>query len=98
MIIKTLAKMRAQMMRADSKVLRDEAREVLKEALASYEDTHVTIYALRRKTTWNELQTLLAETGHTSHPAEVSTIIEDVESHLESELKSYVIGPQNGRA
>jgi hypothetical protein len=80
------------MMRADAQVLHDEARSVLKEALADYRDVHAAIYALRRKVPWNELQRVLAETEHASHPREVSAITEEVEEHLESELESYVLG------
>lgn len=78
---------------ADSKVLREEAREVLKEAMLSYEgsDVHVVIYALTRARSWNALQTELSRTDTApSNPQRVATICEAVEQHLEDELRSYL--------
>jgi hypothetical protein len=84
-------------MSPDSKVLRQEARGALIEAMLSYEGdpTHVAIYALTRCRNWNELQAELARIDSApSDPKRVSTIVDAVETHLESELRSYLgVGP-----
>lgn len=82
---------------ADRKILREEAQQVLRQAMLAYDGdpTHVAIYALTRCRNWNELQAELARIDSApSDPKRVSTIVDAVETHLESELRSYLgVGP-----
>lgn len=81
---------------ADRKILREEAQQVLRQAMLAYEGdpVHVAIYALTRAQDWNELQSCLARTDAPSDPTRVAAICDAVENHLESELRDYLdIGP-----
>lgn len=77
---------------ADTRVLRLEARKILKQAMLNYEGDpiHVAIYALVRHRNWNALQADLAETQYPSDPERIQHICDAVENHLESEMRSYL--------
>lgn len=79
-------------MTPDTKLIHQEARQKLKEALVSYpgDSVHVAIYVLSLQLGWNELQLQLGRSPHPSRPARVSQICDAVDDHLESELKSYL--------
>lgn len=81
-------------MRADAQVLHGEAREVIKEALVTYEGDprHVAIYVALRETGWNEVLLGLSRSAMTVSGRRASVIQDAVEQHLKRKLESYLNG------
>lgn len=80
-------------MRADSQVIRQEAREVLQDALLSYpgDDLHVAVYVAARDRPWNELQADLSRIEDvTSDSERVRRIRRAVREHLDQCLRDYL--------
>jgi len=83
--------------RADSQIIRQEAREVLQRAMVTYpgDPIHVALYIAHIILPWNDLLTKLSRIDSvTSDPKKVKRIVTEVDHHLDSELRSYLgIGP-----
>lgn len=80
-------------MRADSEIIRQEARDVLQRAMVTYpgDALHVAVYVLHIARPWNDLLTLLArEDDVTSDPERVKKIVTEVDHHLDRELRDYL--------
>lgn len=80
-------------MGADSDVLREETKDIIQQALASYpgDALHVAVYVAARARDWNDLQTDLARIDDlSSNPKHVSQIRAAVEEHIRTELEIYL--------
>jgi len=80
-------------MRADSEIIRQEARDVLQRAMVTYpgDPVHVAIYICHIELAWNDLLTQLSRIDSvTSDPERVKRVVTEVDHHLEQELRSYL--------
>lgn len=80
-------------MRADSEIIRQEARDVLQQAMTTYpgDPVHVALYIAHIVLPWNDLLTRLSRIDSvTSDPERVKRVVTEVDRHLERELRDYL--------